>query len=458
VRLFGGVHYIDAPCPDNVGRLDHGCLPMVSAMQRNGIRLDCAHLHALSKKITDRQSEIVSAIQSEIGDYQYSHPVKGHTPFLVSSRDHLSQLLFEHLEIQGKDFVGRTPKGKRFEVTEDSLSPFKSRHPVVPLILEWHSIEKIRNTYTDPLPLLVDSDSRLHTHFNVTVAATGRLSSSQPNLQNISVRSEIGREVRRAFISSPGCVLVSCDLSQIEMRIAAHGSRDPRMIEVFQRGEDIHAKTACGIFGRDYYDVMSWDPASPAFKKWKKEERAPSKNLGFGVLYGLTAEGLHRNILTESEGEIDWPDAKCQTFIDQFFQIYPGLRQLMDLQYRRARRYGLVWDMFGRVRLVPEAKSMHKHIANEGERKAGNHYEQSGAQGVIKLAMAELTNVYVDINRSYVCRPLLQIHDQLIVEVATEIAQEVGLMSQAVFEHAAPLDCGIPTLSSMDIADNWKDL
>ena len=456
MRLYGGVRYVDAPCPDNVARLDYGAMPMISSMQKNGIRIDCPQLHALTAKIESRQIEIESAVSSLIGSYQYSHPIHGLQPFKLSSRDHIAQLFFEDLKIQGDDPVALTPTKKRFQASEDTFAPFKKRHPAVPLVMEWYSIDKLKTTYTTVLPTLVDSESRLHTSFNVTVAATGRLSSSDPNLQNIPVRTELGREIRRAFIASPGCVLVSCDLSQIEMRIAAHGSRDQAMIEVFNRNEDIHAKTACGIFGRDYADVMSWDQSSAKFKKWKKEERAPSKNLGFGVLYGLTAEGLQRNILTESEGEVDWPIEKCAGFITDFFKLYPGLRGLMDLQYRRARAHAMVWDMFGRVRLVPEAKSTHRHLANEGERKAGNHYEQSGAQGVIKLAMAELTPIVEDMARSYTCKNLLQIHDQCIWDVEESIAEEFGLIGQHVFEHAAPLI--VPTLSSMDIADNWKDL
>jgi len=454
--LFGGVRYIDSPCPANVWRLDAGALPMISSMQINGIRLDCPFLHSLTSRILSRQSEIVSLVSSHIGAYQYSHPSHGLTPFSIGSRDHLSQLLFEHLQIQGHGPIEKTPTGKRYVVSEDSLAPFKCSHPIVPLIIEWHSIDKLRTTYTEPLPRLVDSDSRIHTHFNVTVAATGRLSSSSPNLQNIPIRTPLGREVRRAFIASPGCYLVSGDESQIEMRWAAHGSRDPIMIEVFNRGEDIHAKTACGVFGRDYNDVMSWDQNSEKFKRWKKEERAPSKNLGFGVLYGLTAEGLQRNILTESEGEIYWPVEKCQTFINQFFTMYPALRELMETQYRRARRYGMVWDAFGRVRLVPEAKSCHRKISNEGERKAGNHYEQSSAQGTVKLAMAQMSPVVEDIAKSYKCLSLLQIHDQLIFDVDKRIAEEFSMILQGELEHASPLV--VPTLSSRDIAETWVDL
>lgn len=451
--MFNRVRYIDAPCPDNVLRLDNAALPMIASMHRNGVRLDVPFLRSMSQEIAQRQSELVDLIQGYIGDYQYRHSKHGLMPFQVGSRDHLSQLLFEHLKIQGDDVLAMTPKGKRFEVSQDVLEPFKKRHPIVNPILEWHEVEKVRNTYVDVMPNLVDSESRLHTTFNVTIAATGRLSSSKVNLQNIPVRSKIGRKVRNAFIPSPGCLLLQADLSQAEMRWACHGSSDPAMMEVFFRDEDIHAKTACGIFGRDYADVMSWPKDSEKFIRWKKEERAPSKNLGFGVLYGLTAPGLRRNILTESEGEVDWDEAKCQGFINQFFALYPRLREFLDLQYRRARRYGLVWDAFARVRLVPEARSAFKHISNEGERKAGNHYEQASSQGTIKLAMGELHGVLEDVNRSYKCLPLIQIHDALLLDVDKRVVEEVAVMVQGVMERASPMR--VPMLSSSDYGENW---
>ena len=270
---------------------------------------------------------------------------------------------------------------------------------------------------------------------------------------NIPVRSELGKKIRFAFLSSPNCTLVSADLSQIEMRWAAHGSGDPTMIRVFHEGLDIHATTACNIFGRDYNDVMSWDQSSPQFKKWKAEERAPSKNLGFGVLYGLTAPGLQRNIFNESSGRIDWTEEKCQGFIDKFFTVYPGLRTLMDIQHRRAQRYAMVWDAFGRPRMVPEGRSAHTRVRNEGLRKAGNHYEQSSAQGTIKLAMAEIHPICEELCQDYRCFPLVQVHDQLIFDVDNEIAQEFGLILQDVMQKSSPLD--VPVLSSLDTAERW---
>lgn len=464
--MWNRVQFRDHPDPGNVGRLDLGALPMIHEMHRRGIRVDLGVLRTLSAELVQAQQAITAQLPAHIGNYQYSSmarqsPAKVRaggapyiqvlSPFKISSPDHVSQLLFKHLRVQGGAVVPMTLKAKRFSTDDDVLSMFKSAHPVVGLILDWREAEKLRTTYAEPLQEHA-VDGRIHTTFNVTNAATGRLSSKQPNLQNISR----GPRVRSAFIASPGCHLVSCDLSQIEMRWAAHISQDPAMMEVFWKDEDIHAKTACGIFDRQYEDVMSWDIKSNIYKDWKANERAPSKNLGFGVLYELTNVGLRRNIFVESDGRIDWPEDKCQGFIDKFFDFYPNLLLMMDEQHRNAKRYGLVWDAFGRVRLVPEAKSYHKRIVNEGCRKAGNHQIQSSAQGSIKLAMPELLEECLELDKSYRCWPLLQIHDQLIFEVDKHISTEFAIIAKHVMENACPLS--IPVRSSSDIGDRWSEL
>ena len=464
MRLFGGVRYIDRPSPANISRLDHGALPMIASMQRVGIRLDCSILHTLSREITDRQAEINSQVQYQIGAYQYSHPTHGLEPFKIGSRDHLSQLLFEHLQVQGSNPLARTPAGKRFEVSEDVLNPFSKSHPIVPLIIEWHSIEKLRNTYTDTLPGQVDSDSRLHTRINPTVAATGRLAPAQPNLANIPTRTKMGKRIRYAFIPSPGCSLIASDLAQIEMVWAAHRSQDPTMLNVFRTGEDIHTRTTCNVFNLDYSEVIKLAAlvdsghATPAqvaeYRDFKQFKRLPCKTVGFGVLYGQTPEGLQ---VTLSNEGVHWTvDACADLANNKFFGVYPRLRIMLDNDYRRAMRHAMVWDEFGRVRLVPEAKSTHKHIANEGIRKAGNHPEQSSAAGTLKLAMAMLTPILEDISKSYVCRALLPIHDELILECDSRIAEHVALMVSHTMEIATPLS--VPVRSSSDIADSWGAL
>jgi DNA polymerase-1 len=439
---------------------------MIHDMQRYGIRLDVPHLNSLTSEIKSQQSAILEELSIYLGSYQDSNGKGVRSEFSIGSPDHVSRLLFEHLRVQGDDIVPLTPKGVRFTTSDDVLEIFRPRSPVISLILEWREFEKARTTYTEPLVQLVDNDSRLHTSFNVTVAATGRLSSSNPNLQNIPIRStllvnvggklvKLGIAIRNAFIASPGCVFVSVDRGQDEMRWAAHGSQDSNMMEVFHKRQDIHWKTTCSIFDHDYDSVMK-TKGTAEFDRMKREERAPCKNLGFGVLYGLTAPGLQRNIKKESAGEIDWEEEKCQKFINQFFDVYPGLRSFMELQYQRARVHAMVWDAFGRSRLVPEGKSALKKIANEGMRKAGNHYEQSSSQGGVKLAMAEINVEMRERTKTHQCLPALQIHDQIVGDVDKRIAKEFGQSMKAKMEGSVQLL--VPSESSLEEAERWGDL
>jgi len=462
VQLFGGVVFSpNVPNPENVRRLDHGALPMIAAMHRHGIRLDIPYIQALNVRIVDLQRGYESEARSWLGRYQYRHAKHGYIPFNIGSRDHLAQLFFEELRIQGDGVeLKRTPTGKREEVSAEILEPYRDRHPAVGPVIEWHSCEKLRNTYTSVLPGLVDSESRLHTKFNVTVASTGRLSSSNPNLQNIPIRTKLGKEIRGAFVCSPGRVLVSADMAQIEMVWAAHRSQDPVMLSVFRNRQDIHTRTTCEVFGLDYekcadltrrYEAKQTnEEESAAYLYFKQFQRLPCKTVGFGVLYGQTAEGLQKSLASEG---IHWTLEQCEKFITQdFFAVYGGLRVMLEDDYSFARRYGMVVDYFGRVRLVPEAKSNLKWINNEGTRKAGNHPEQSSAQGGLKLSMAELQPICERMD----VWPLLQIHDQLISDCPVGLAQEFADVKTWVMEHSVPLS--VPTRASNDIGERWMDL
>ncbi len=459
--MYGGVHFSDWPDPENVRRLDHGALPMVHAFHKNGIRVDLPYLRAFTAELKQSQVEIESNVFAELGPYQDFNPTtKKYTPFKISSPDYVARLFFQHLQIQGNAAVPLTNGGKRFSTSADILGQYEHKHPVAKMVGQWREINKLITTYAEPLQLLADSSSRIHTRFNATVAATGRLSSSEPNLQNIPVRTELGKRIRRAFIASPGNKLGSCDASQIEMRWAAHRSKDPIMMEVFRLRQDVHTRTACIVFGEDYESAMRVSDAVDAktatpeqaawWKEFKNTKRLPCKTTGFGVLYGQTPQGLHDALL---EDGVDFSVELCEDFItNKFFGVYGMLRVMLEKDYGRAFRYGQVWDDFGRSRLVPEAKSFHKRIANEGTRKAGNHPEQAGAQGTIKLAMAELLPICEDLG----ILSLLQIHDELIFEGPDGIIREFMDLAQCVLENAAPLD--IPTLSSSDVAETWWDL
>jgi DNA polymerase-1 len=462
-EMYGGIHFADGPDPDNITRMDHGALPMIRDFHRHGIRLDVPFLHSLNTKIQTIQSEIELETSIHIGDYQYRNPTKGSLePFKIGSRDHLAQLLFEHLQIQGKSPIPKTPSGKRFEVSEEIMEPFKDRHPIVSGLIEWHKVEKLRNTYTDTLPLLVDSESRVHTQFNATVAATGRLSSSNPNLQNIPIRTFLGNEIRKAFTAPPGWDLVSADYSQVEMVWAAHRSQDPTMLEVFRKGQDIHDRTTCNVFGYDYDEIQTLKKlvksgnATPEqdakFKDYTKFKRIPCKTVGFGVLYGQTAEGLQKSIAADG---VIWTVEQCEDLItNKFFGVYPGLKEMLERDHRFVRRYAMICCDFGRVRLVPEAKSQIKRIMNEGTRKAGNHPEQASAQGSIKVAMARILALCRKLGE-HVVKPLLQIHDELIFQVVKNFSIEFAELVRLEMEAATPLS--IPVRSSSDIAERWGD-
>jgi DNA polymerase I len=463
--MINGVRFIDAPCPPNVHRIDHGALPMVHAMHVNGIRIDPPFLRSLQSRVEIAQLEIESVISSHIPGYQDLY--KGsYTPFNIGSPDHVARLLFHHLQIDSGPNVQMTKKHKREAVDDEVLARYSKRHPVIPLIQDWRELEKLLGTYIIPFQAMAieiaPGHHRIHIRANVTNVATGRLSMSY--LQTIPIRTELGREVRNAFIASPGCQLVSSDLSQIEMRWAAHRSQDATMLSVFRKREDIHIRTACNVFGHDYStmaalaSLVDSKKATPEqekeYKYFKLNERLPCKTVGFGVLYGQTSKGLSQSLAKDG---VEWDEARCADLIDnKFFGVYPGLRSMLERDHARARRFAMVWDDFGRVRLVPEAKSHHRRIAQEGIRKAGNHPEQSGGVGTCKLGMAALTPIAETLNLSHTCLPLLQVHDNLIFDVDSSIASEFALITQSEMESASPLT--VPVLSSSDIGERLGEL
>lgn len=465
MKLYGGVRYVDWPCPANVRRLDHGCLPMIHEMHKRGVRIDIPYLQAFHLELEKRSREIRYEAQESIGTAYQDFDGKRYTEFNLGSPDQVARLLFDHLQVHQGRQLDMTRSGKRPSVDDDALKKYKGTHPVVDLIDEYREINKLDGTYVQALIARADSDSRIHTQFSATKASTGRLASSNPNLQNIPVRTDLGKRIRQAFLASSGCSLLSADLSQIEMRWAAHRSKDPTMMRVFFDREDIHTRTACNIFGHEYSEVMALQKLvedgkatkeqAAEFKEFKNFKRLPCKTVGFGVLYGQTAEGLQATLAGDG---VIWTIDECEDLItNKFFGVYRKLREMLDNDYRTARRYEKIWDAFGRARLVPEVRSVHKRIVSEGLRKAGNHPEQASAAGTIKLAMAEIQNEYIPVfNQSAQCWPVLQVHDELIFDVHNSIVEDFSEVVVGSMEGASPLD--VPVLSSADIAERWGDL
>lgn len=458
-RLFGGIHLLDRPSPANILRVDLLSLPLISQMQSNGIYLNPTALSQLSNELALKLSTLNSQIQSHC-----------HSQFNPASPDQVANLLFQDLHLEPPASTRKTPTGKRLTVDDDTLSAMVDQHPVIQLLREWREAGKLKSTYVDALPLMVGADGRIHTTFRNTQARTGRLTSEAPNLQNIPQRTEEGRRVRGAFQSDPryrgNTILASIDLSQIEMVVAAHLSQDHSMMDVFWTGKDIHLKTVCGVFGYDYSLLeVNWKkhkkgklegPEEEEMRSIEMDKRLPLKQVSFGVLFGQSPVGVQMSILGTGGPFI--PVDKCEGYIEDWFGVYPKVRDWMNIQHQRARRYGMVWTICGRSRLIPGVKSALRGVVNEALRQCVNTPIQGSAADILKVGIAEITPLveYFQGFKDEVCLPLLQVHDELIFELSMGIKDDFLGMAKPLIETAVPLS--VPVRSSMATGNSWQDL
>jgi DNA polymerase-1 len=355
--------------------------------------------------------------------------------FNINSPKQLAEVLFERLQLPAGKKTGKT---KVASTAGGVLEELALTHELPRLILEWRSMQKLKGTYVDALPLLVHADTgRVHTSFNQAVAATGRLSSSDPNLQNIPVRTELGREIRRAFVADPGCVLISADYSQIELRVLAHLSGDQALIDAFKRGEDIHDRTAEAIFG-------------PDSTKNRKERRTVAKMINYALLYGKTAFTLAKDIGVTQQA--------AQAFIDAYFAGFPGVRRFLDRTLEEARVSGEVKTLFGRRRPVPELTSQNGQVRSAAERVAVNMPIQGTAADIMKRAMISVDGALASRRLapdSRYPRMILTVHDELVFEVRREESSDIAALVRNLMETAASL--AVPLTVDVGIGDNWKD-
>lgn len=462
-RCYGGVRaLLDHPCPRNVQRLDHGALPMILEFHRNGILIDPGHFKSLGAKLDAELERTRKAIWDAVG-----------VDVNPNSDIQVAQLLFEDLKLRPPTGLVKT-KGGAWSTEAEVLKSMLALHPVVLPILDGRGATKLKGTYVDKLPGMVGPDGRLRTTYKYTRTNTGRLSSEDPNLQNIPTRSELGNDIRNGFVAAPGKVLVSADLSQIEMVVAGDRAQDKVMLDAFRQGADIHTLTAVKAFkydeARARYMVglslkakheeegkaVEWgEQEKKDWKFFKRTHRLPAKTVGFGILYGQTATGARANII--AQGGPLFSEEECEEIIQGWFALYSGIRDWMQLQYSRARRFGMVWDMFGRFRLTPAAMSTVARLQRAALREAGNMPIQSGAGGILKLAMAEIMPVVMYYReRGCTCLPLLQVHDELIFEVDREIAEEFAEWVRFIMMGAVRLS--VPYNASAGIAERWGDL
>ncbi len=390
---------------------------VLARMEVRGVKLDSAYLRGLSGAMGAR----IQTLEAEI------HQHAGHA-FSVSSRDQLEAVLYDELQLS----TGRKTKltGKRSTAVA-ALEPLRDEHPIIPALLEYRELSKLRGTYLDPMPNLVNPRTgRLHTTFAQTIAATGRLSSLNPNLQNIPIRSAVGREIRKGFIAEAGFTLLSADYSQIELRLLAHISGDQLMQEAFQTGADIHRRTASQVLGVDEGNVST-------------EQRRAAKTVNFGVLYGMSAHRLSR--------DLGIPYADASGFIERYFETYPGIRGYIDRTLASGREKGYVETLYGRRRYVPELNSTNRNVREAGERLAYNMPIQGTAADIIKIAMIELDEPLLALG----ARMLLQVHDELLVEAPLERADEVAELVKATMMGAAQLS--VPLNVEVGKGPDWFD-
>jgi DNA polymerase-1 len=394
-------------------------LPLVlvlAAMEDAGVKIDAYRMGEITARLRDRVEELDARAIELAGE-----------PFLLGSTQQVARILFEKLGLQ----AGR--KGKTGYSTDTRvLRSIRGDHEIVPVIEEWRELSKLLNTYLGPLPDLLGEDGRLHTTFNQTVAATGRLSTTSPNLQSIPVRTELGREIRSAFIAEPGHRLISADYSQVELRILAHVSGEPRLREAFARGEDIHAATASEVLGIPQADLT-------------KDERNRAKAVNFGIIYGISAFGLSDNLEISRE--------EAQAYIDTYLARFPHVQDFIQRTIEQATADGYVTTLLGRRRPVPEIRASNRQTRALGERLAVNSVMQGTAADVIKVAMVRIHERLRAEGRA--ARLVLQVHDELLLEAPdAEVSQIKDLVREEMC-NAFPLDP--PLAVDVGAGEDWNE-
>jgi DNA polymerase-1 len=392
---------------------------VLARMERHGVRIDGNELARLSQ-IMERD---IAALTAEI------HNLAG-KPFNISSPQQLGRVLFEDLKLPAPVKYG---KGKVISTAADVLDELAADHEIVRKVLEYRQLTKLKGTYVDALPALIDRRTgRLHTSFNQTGAATGRLSSSNPNLQNIPIRTELGREIRAAFIPREGWKLLVADYSQIELRLLAHFSEDPLLVEAFRNGEDIHRRTAAEVLGVPPLMVTP-------------QARRDAKVVNFGIVYGISPFGL--------AAQLGIPQSEAAKYIKNYFERYAGVRRFIDETISEVRRTGITRTLFGRERPIPDINSRNPNARGFAERTAVNSPLQGTAADLIKLAMVRIDACLE--SGGYRAAMLLQVHDELVFECPPEEIDAVSEMVRREMENVHELK--VPLAVDVGIGDNWRD-
>jgi len=399
--------------------IDLPLAPVLARMEQAGIRIEPEALARLSEHLEAESERLAARIHELAGK-----------PFNINSPQQLAQILFEDLKLPAPTRYG---KKKVFSTAADVLEALAAEHEIARLVLDYRQLVKLKGTYVDALPALINpSTGRLHTTFNQTGATTGRLSSSNPNLQNIPIRTELGRQIRAAFVPEPGWKLLVADYSQLELRLLAHFSRDPVLLEAFRRGEDIHARTAAEVFGVPLLFVTP-------------EQRRAAKAVNFGIIYGQTPFGLAAQLGISRE--------EAARYIDSYFARYPAVKRFVEEAIEKVRQTGRTRTLFGRERPIPDIHSSNPNARAFAERTAINTPLQGTAADLIKLAMIHIDRELLACRLR--ARMLLQVHDELVFEAPPEEIEDLSRIVKARMESVYALE--VPLVADIGIGDNWRD-
>lgn len=395
-------------------------VPVLAKMERAGMLVDPDRLHSLSEGLATQITEVERSIRDLAGDETFN----------IGSPMQLSHVLFDVMGLPTKG-LKKTKRGY-YSTNAKVLSDLARDHEIVRLILDWREKSKIKSTYLDTLGPLRRGDGRVHTTYNQTITATGRLSSSDPNLQNIPTRSELGRTVKTAFSAGEGSVFLAVDYSQIELRLLAHLSGDEHLVRAFNEGEDFHAETAARVFGVPVSEVTS-------------DLRSRAKAVNFGIVYGQQAYGLSQSLHISM--------AEARDMIDRYYEAYPGVRTFLDNVVARAKQTGYAETMYGRRRHIPELKAKNPQLRGFGERTAMNHPMQGTAADIIKIAMARVSRRLEE--EGFAAHMILQVHDELDFECPVEEVERLTAMVQDVMEHV--VDLRVPLIAEASTGITWAD-
>ena len=406
-------------CEDLFYHIEMPLMPVLAEMEMNGVCLDTASLAETSKQFTTRMNEIEARIYELAGQQ-----------FNIASPKQVGEILFDKLKIVEK---AKKTKTGQYVTSEEVLQQLKNKHEIVADILEHRGLKKLIGTYIDALPKLINPRTgHIHTSFNQTITATGRLSSSDPNLQNIPIRGEDGKEIRKAFIPEPGCLFFSADYSQIELRVMAHLSQDPQMIEVFREGKDLHAATAANIYKKPIEEVT-------------RDERTKSKRANFGIIYGITVFGLAERL--------DIPRDEAKMLIDGYFQTFPEVHDYMEKSKEVARKQGYVTTLFGRRRYLPDINSANSVVRGFAERNAINAPIQGTAADIIKVAMIHICQRFKA--EGIKSKMILQVHDELNFSVYPDEKEKVERIVLEEMQNAFHMS--VPLVADSGFGDNWLE-